>query len=85
MKNASQNVTYNLSEKNYNTNTHVNANSFFNNLIWITTKEASEFLRKSSHAVRQMVYKGHISARKFHGRLYFNKLELHELIDLSHY
>ena len=54
-------------------------------LIWITTEEASEFLRKSSHAVRQMVYKGQITARKFHGKLYFNRLELNELIDSSHY
>ena len=78
-------VTYIVNEKGYNIDEHKNACSFFNNLIWITTKEASEFLRKSSHAVRQMVYKGQITARKFHGKLYFNRLELNELIDSSHY
>lgn len=57
----------------------------FDNLIWLTTEEAAEFLRKSCHALRQMLYKGKISARKFHGRLYFKKSELHELIDTSFY
>ncbi len=73
------------SEKRYSLSEQNNAHLLFNNLIWITTKEASEFLRKSSHAVRQMVYKGQITARKFHGKLYFNRLELNELIDSSHY
>lgn len=59
--------------------------TLFNNLIWLTTEEAAEFLRKSSHALRQMLYKGKISARKVHGRLYFKKSELHELIDTSFY
>jgi excisionase family DNA binding protein len=57
----------------------------FDNLIWLTTEEAASFLRKSNHALRQMLYKGHISARKLHGRLYFKKSELHELIDTSFY
>lgn len=59
--------------------------SLFNNLIWLTTEEAAEFLRKSSHALRQMLYKGQISARKVHGRLYFKKSEINTLIDTSHY
>ncbi len=57
----------------------------FDNLIWLTTEEAARFLRKSNHALRQMLYKGHISARKLHGRLYFKKSELHELVDTSFY
>jgi excisionase family DNA binding protein len=57
----------------------------FNNLIWLTTEEAARFLRKSNHALRQMLYKDRISARKLHGRLYFKKSELHELIDTSHF
>ena len=55
----------------------------FDNLIWLTTEEAARFLRKSNHALRQMLYKGQISARKVHGRLYFKKSELHELVDTS--
>ncbi|MDD4976346.1 MAG: helix-turn-helix domain-containing protein [Bacteriovorax sp.] len=78
-------ATYFMNKNGYNSDEQNNAHSLFNNLIWITTEEASEFLRKSTHAVRQMVYKGKIHARKFHGRLYFNKLELNELIDSSHY
>ena len=57
--------------------------TLFENLIWLTTEEAAVFLRKSPHAIRQMIYKGKINARKFHGRLYFKKSELHELIDTS--
>ncbi len=57
----------------------------FNSLIWVTTEEAARFLRKSSHALRQMVYKGQIRARKFSGRLYFKQSELHELVDSSFY
>lgn len=55
----------------------------FNNLIWLTTDEAAEFLRMSSHALRQVVYKGKVKARKFNGRLLFKKSELHELVDTS--
>ena len=58
-------------------------NVLFDNLIWLTTEEAARFLRKSNHALRQMLYKGQISARKVHGRLYFKKSELHELVDTS--
>lgn len=78
-------ATYIINEKGYDSSEQKNARSLFNNLIWITTEEASEFLRKSTHGVRQMVYKGKLNARKFHGRLYFNRLELNELIDSSHY
>ncbi len=60
-----------------------NSALLFDNLIWLTTEEAARFLRKSTHALRQMLYKGQISARKVHGRLYFKKSELHELVDTS--
>lgn len=85
MEKTNKVATYILNEKGYNSDEQKHAHSFFNNLIWITTEEASEFLRKSTHGVRQMVYKGKLNARKFHGRLYFNRLELNELIDSSHY
>ena len=85
MVKTNKDATYIINENSYIRDEQNIAHSFFNNLIWITTEEASEFLRKSTHAVRQMVYKGHVNARKFHGRLYFNKLELNQLIDSSHY
>jgi excisionase family DNA binding protein len=57
--------------------------TFFENLIWLTTDEAAQFLRKSSHALRQMTYKGKIRPRKFGGRLYFKRTELNDLVDTS--
>jgi hypothetical protein len=59
------------------------ASTLFDNLIWLTTEEAAKFLRKSSHALRQLTYKGKVRPRKFAGRLYFKKAELNSLIDSS--
>lgn len=75
----------NQSEKVYSENEKNNAQMLFENLIWLTTEEAAAYLRKSTHAIRQMVYKGKLMARKFDGRLYFKKAELHALIDTSFY
>ena len=85
MNKIARDATYNKNENEY---THVErkqAQQLFDNLIWLTTEEAANFLRKSSHALRQMIYKGKIHPRKFSGRLYFKKSELHELIDASIY
>lgn len=57
----------------------------FNNLIWLTTKEASVYLRKSVNALHTLVSRGHIKARKFRNRLYFNKKELAYLIETSQF
>lgn len=59
------------------------AQSIFENSIWLSTEEAARFLRRSSHALRQLVYKGKVVPRKFAGRLYFKRNELNELIDTS--
>ncbi len=59
--------------------------TLFDNLIWLTTDEAATFLRKTSHALRQLAYKGKVRPRKFAGRLYFKKTELDTLIDTSFY
>ena len=72
-------------EKVYSESEQNNAQVLFDNLIWLTTEEAAVYLRKSTHAIRQMVYKGKLMARKFDGRLYFKKDELHALIDTSFY
>ena len=69
----------------YSENEQKNAQMLFENLTWLTTDEAACFLRKTSHALRQMVYKGKICPRKFGGRLYFKKEELNNLIDTSFY
>lgn len=55
----------------------------FENLIWLTTEEAAVYLRKSADAVRHLVYRGDLKARKFKRRLYFRRDELEELLDLS--
>ncbi len=83
MKINSTNATYKLSNKMYDQNESLNTPLLFNNLIWLTTKEAAYYLRKSAHALRQMTYKGIIRPRKIQGRLLFKKSELELLIDTS--
>ena len=83
-----KNIDYNPTTQLYNSSAVGRNNSpalLFDNLIWLTTEEAAGFLRKSNHALRQMLYKGQVSARKVHGRLYFKKSELNELVDTSFY
>jgi hypothetical protein len=62
----------------------------FNNLIWLTTREAAIYLRKftsdgkpSEGAIRSLVCRGQIKARKFLRRLYFKREELDRLIETS--
>lgn len=56
---------------------------FFDNLIWLNSKEAAQFLRRSVGQIRNMVYRGQLKAKKFQGRLLFKKNELHQLIENS--
>lgn len=67
----------NKSSKNKNTTL------FFENLVWLTTEEAARYLRKSTNAIRILVHKKILRARKFQRRLYFKKSELDELIETS--
>lgn len=55
----------------------------FDNLIWMTSAEAAKYLRKSVGALRVMVCRGHVRARKFKRRLYFRKTELEYLLSSS--
>ena len=55
----------------------------FDNLEWLNSKEAALFLRKSIGALRVMVHRRQICARKFHRRLYFKKCELNGLLETS--
>ncbi len=55
----------------------------FDNLEWLTSKEAALYLRKTYGALKVMVHRGHIRARKFRNRLYFKKSELNELLETS--
>ncbi len=56
---------------------------FFENLVWLTTEEAVQYLRKNTNAIRILVHRGILRARKFRGRLYFRKDELCALIETS--
>ena len=84
LENAGYIATNNLYNKTVE-ETSEPSTTLFNNLIWLTTDEAAFFLRKSTHALRQMVYKVKIQAKKFSGRLYFRKDDLHALIETSYY
>ena len=56
---------------------------FFDNLIWLNTKEASEYLRISIGSLKNFVYRGVITPRKL-GRLNrFRKDELDRLLESS--
>ena len=55
----------------------------FNNLIWLTTKEAAVYLRKSVNSVHKLVARGQLRARKFSNRLYFKREEIDYLIETS--
>ena len=57
--------------------------TLFDNLIWLTTKEAATYLRKSVNAIHVLVYRGQIKARKFSNKLYFKKDELDYLLETS--
>lgn len=54
-----------------------------NQAVWMTSAEAARYLRKSVGALRVMVCRRQIRARKFHRRLYFKRLELDRLLDSS--
>lgn len=56
---------------------------FFDNLIWLTTKEAAVYLRRSVNAIHILVSRRKLRARKFSNRLYFKKEELDYLIETS--
>ena len=54
---------------------------FFENLIWLSTKEAAEYLRITVGALKNRIYRGEILPKKF-GRLNrFRKKDLDRLID----
>lgn len=82
MSESSINSTYFMTENSYNMR-EPKAQMLFENLIWLTTDEAAIYLRKSADAIRHLVYRGDLKARKFKRRLYFRRDELDELLDLS--
>ncbi len=59
------------------------ASLLFENLIWLTTKEAAVYLRKSVNAVHLLVNRRQLRARKFQNRLYFKRKELDYILETS--
>ena len=57
-----------------------NSDWFFGNLVWLTTKEAARYLRKNANAVRDLIYRKILRARKFRRRLYFKREKLEKEI-----
>ena len=57
-----------------------NSNPFFEKLVWLTSREAAEYLRKSVGALRIHVHRGNIEAHKWHRRLYFKKIDLDRML-----
>ena len=55
----------------------------FKNLIWMTSKEAAEYLRTSPNNIRVMVYRGVIRPYKLNGRNRFKREELDNLVESS--
>ena len=53
---------------------------FFDNLIWLSTKEAAVYLRISAGALKNKVYRGEISPYKFGKLNRFNRKELDRLL-----
>jgi len=64
--------------------------TLFENLIWLTTVETAIYLRRftkeglpSVGAIRTLVCRRQLRARKYLGKLYFKKSELDRLIETS--
>ena len=82
----SKNTDYKSVEKEYGClSESMDSNLLFKNLEWLTTAETAVYLRKSKDAIRQMVCRGQLRARRFHRRLYFKRLELDLTLDTSFY
>ena len=67
----------------YSSNETLRVSLLFDNLIWLTTREAAVYLRKSVNAIHLLVNRRQIKARKFQNRLYFKKKELDYLLETS--
>jgi hypothetical protein len=62
-------------------------NQLFDNLLWLSTKDAAIYLRKfrvdgtpSEGAIRNLVWRGVLKARKWQRRLFFKRTDLDRLI-----
>ena len=69
--------------ENANVGAEFDTQLLFENLIWMTTRDAAAYLRKSVNAIYILVSRGQLRARKFANRLYFKRDELDYLLETS--
>ena len=55
----------------------------FEKLIWMDTREAARYLRKTANAIRIMSFRGMLRPRRLGRKLYFRRLELDRLLESS--
>ena len=76
-------IDYKPKTTGYSSPVDNNSTMLFENLKWVDTKEAAQFLRVSVGSLRNMVYRRQVRARKFRRKLYFKVSELNRLIENS--
>lgn len=55
----------------------------FENLVWLNSQDAANYLRKTVGALRAAVCRGQLRAYKWQRRLYFKRSELDRLLEGS--
>jgi hypothetical protein len=64
-------------------NGELSPEKFFENLVWLNSRDAANYLRKTVGALRTMVCRGQLRTYKWKRRLFFKKTELDKLIENS--
>lgn len=55
----------------------------FDNLIWMTIKDAARYLGRTENAIRIAVHRGQLPRHKWLGKLYFKRSDLDFLLERS--
>lgn len=61
------------------------SNPLFENLVWLNSRDAANYLRSTVNALRIAVCRGQIRAYKWRRKLYFRKMELDRLLEGTFY
>ena len=56
---------------------------FFENLIWLTVKQAAIYLSRTENAIRILLFRGTLSVHRLGGRIYLKKSEIDRLLEKS--
>ncbi len=60
-----------------------NSAQLFENLKWITTKEAAQYLRVSVGQIRNMVWRGQLPSYRINNRLRFLRSDIDKIVKPS--